>query len=238
MGATRYRQIARKPRISAASRRSACLTCVPGPAPHLSVTGEIHAAVTVKQRIFQLAAASGCIARGRDPENELRQTDRKRFSDRSQRTTGRTHPDDDTFTSDSRRPARLSSRRPVRLEAAVLHRGTSRGTLPCTAPGRRPMKRSGVRKFVFGLAVMSFASATIAFGVFLWAAMSFGVGHVATREPVRDHPLSCLLRRRSVLREPAAAPGEHRPARRSGGRGAACRPRGRVVIQAVSLQQG
>jgi hypothetical protein len=42
------------------------------------------------------------------------------------------------------------------------------------------MKRNGLRRFVFGLAVACFSSAAIVAGICLWAALSLGVGDVAT----------------------------------------------------------
>lgn len=42
------------------------------------------------------------------------------------------------------------------------------------------MKRNGVRKAVLGLAGLSFASALIVLGIFVWSAISLGVGNVAT----------------------------------------------------------
>ena len=43
-----------------------------------------------------------------------------------------------------------------------------------------PMKRNRMRKFAFYLAIGGFAGSVIVAGIFLWAAVTLGLGHVAS----------------------------------------------------------
>lgn len=73
---------------------------------------------------------------------------------------------------------------PDRAPLGAIIRDLQSGDAPDAMPHRAafgpPMKRNRMRRWVFYLAVGGFAGSAVVAGVFLWAALTLGIGHVAS----------------------------------------------------------